>query len=249
MHSREKPAIIQDINPEDGKRLLNQGAEALGMALSSRQLEQFMDYLALLSKWNRHINLTGLRSFREILIKHFLDSLTPLPYLPEKANLLDLGTGAGFPGLPIKIVRPNQPVTLIEASAKKVSFLKETVRHLNLGPVPIYQTYLGKGSPLSSETGPFEMVVTRAVGKTINILMATDSFLKPGGKVLFMKGPGGFEEIYSLKVQIEERGFRLEAPIVLTLPLLEQERTLIFVTKDRIETRLNAYLRHLRVHL
>jgi 16S rRNA (guanine527-N7)-methyltransferase len=232
---RDKPAIIQDINPEESKHWLNQGAEALGIALSPRQLEQFLDYLSLLNTWNRHINLTGLHSFGEILIKHFLDSLTPLPYLPEKANLLDLGTGAGFPGLPIKIVRPDQPVTLIEASAKKVSFLKETVRHLKLGPVPTYQTYLSKVPPLFLETDSFEIVVTRAVGKTINILSAADSLLKSGGKVLFMKGPRGFEEIYGQKAQIQERGFRLEAPIFLTLPFSDQERTLIFVTKDRIE--------------
>lgn len=236
MRSREKPATIQDINPEDGKQLLKQGAKDLGTSLSGFQLNQFMAYASLLVKWNRHINLTGLRSFREILIKHFLDSLTPLPYIPEKANLLDLGSGAGFPGLPIRIVRPNQPVTLIEASAKKVSFLKETVRHLNLGPVPIYQTYLDKGSPLLLESGSFEMIVTRAVGKTINILRAADSLLKPGGRILFMKGPGGFGEIERLKVRIQERGFRLEAPVFLTLPLLGQERTLIFVTKIGAQT-------------
>lgn len=233
MSSREKLEILPDLDPLEGKQLLKQGAKDLGTFLSDYQLNQFMAYASLLIKWNRHINLTGIRSFREILIKHFLDSLTPLSYLPEKANLLDLGTGAGFPGLPIKIVRPDQAVTLIEASAKKVSFLKETVRHLNLGPVPIYQTYLGKGSSLLLETGSFEMIVTRAVGKTMNLVIAADFLLKPGGKVLFMKGPGGLEEIESLKIQIQERGFRLEAPIVLTLPFLEQERTLIFLAKDR----------------
>jgi 16S rRNA (guanine527-N7)-methyltransferase len=232
MSSREKSEISPDLDPLEGKQLLKQGAKDLGTSLSDYQLNQFMAYASLLVKWNRHINLTGIRSFCEILIKHFLDSLTPLPYLPEKANLLDLGTGAGFPGLPIKIVRPDQAISLIEASAKKISFLKETVRHLNLGPVPIYQTYLGKGSSFL-ETGSFEMIITRAVGKTMNIVMAADSLLRPGGKVLFMKGPGGFEEIDSLKIQIQERGFRLEAPIVLTLPFLEQERTLIFLAKDR----------------
>jgi 16S rRNA (guanine527-N7)-methyltransferase len=233
MSSREKLEILPDLDPLEGKQLLKQGAKDLGTFLSDYQLNQFMAYASLLIKWNRHINLTGIRSFREILIKHFLDSLTPLSYLPDKANLLDLGTGAGFPGLPIKIVRPDQAVTLIEASAKKVSFLKETVRHLNLGPVPIYQTYLGKGSSLLLETGSIEMIVTRAVGKTMNMVIAADNLLRPGGKVLFMKGPGGFEEIESLKIQIQERGFRLEAPIVLTLPFLEQERTLIFLAKDR----------------
>ena len=118
----EKPTIKEDISPEEAKRLLEQGAEVLGTSLSRHQLGQFMDYLDLLCKWNRHINLTGLRYWREIIIKHFLDSLTPLPYLPEESRLLDLGSGAGFPGLPIKIVRPGQAITLVDGAAKKISF-------------------------------------------------------------------------------------------------------------------------------
>jgi 16S rRNA (guanine527-N7)-methyltransferase len=231
----QKSAIQKDISPEEAKCLLEQGAEALGLSLSLYQVDQFMSYLTLLDKWNRRINLTGLRSCREIILKHFLDSLTPIPYFSEKRRLLDLGSGAGFPGLPIKIVRPTQPVTLIEASAKKVSFLKEAVRHLELGHIPIYQSYLGKGPPPLLETDPFEIIITRAVGKIINLLIAADSLLRPEGKVLFMKGPKGPEEIFGLKAQIQERGFRLETPIVLTLPFLEQERTLIFVTKSKIK--------------
>jgi 16S rRNA (guanine527-N7)-methyltransferase len=231
MHSREKTSIVQDLDPIEDKLLLKKGAEAIGIGLSPRQLAQFMDYLTLLSKWNRHINLTGLRSYREIIIKHFLDSITPIPFLPEEARLLDLGTGAGFPGLPIKIVRPNQPVTLIEASAKKVSFLKEVSRHLELSPIPIYQTYLGEGPIQLMETDLFEIVVMRAVGKTINLLTAADPYLRFGGKVLFMKGPKGLEEIFGLKTRIEERGFQIETPIVLSLPFLGQERALIFITK------------------
>jgi 16S rRNA (guanine527-N7)-methyltransferase len=236
MRSREKSGIIQDINEEEGKRLLKKGAEALNIGLSSRQLEQFMEYLTLLSQWNRHVNLTGLRFAGEIIIKHFLDSLTPLRFLPEEMRLLDLGTGAGFPGLPIKIVRPYQPVALIEASAKKVSFLKEAVRYLKLGPVPIYQTYLGEGPARLTETDQFEIVVTRAAGKTMNLLTAADPYLKFGGKVLFMKGPKGSEEIFNLRERILERGFQIETPIALTLPLSVQERTLIFITKTRRET-------------
>jgi len=228
---RKKPDIIPDLDPSEGQRLLKQGAEALGVALSPRQLEQFMDFLIILRKWNRHVNLTGFRSCREIIIKHFLDSLTPLPYLPAKARILDLGSGAGFPGLPIKIARPDQPITLIDASAKKISFLKEAARHLNLPPISIFQTYLGKRTSFRFEANQFEIVITRAVGKTIDLLTGVYPYLPYGGKLLFMKGRQGPEEVSALKVQIQERGFRLETPIVLTLPLLEQERTLIFITK------------------
>jgi 16S rRNA (guanine527-N7)-methyltransferase len=228
---RKKADLIPDLDPAEGNRLLTQGAESLGIALSSRQLDQFRTYLTLLDKWNQHINLTGIRSHRQIILKHFLDSLTPVPFLSEDKRLLDLGTGAGFPGLPIKIVHPNQPVTLIEASAKKVSFLKEATRQLKLGPVFICQTYLGEDPHHLWETDLFDIVVSRAVGKTINLLTAADPYLRSGGKVLFMKGPNGSEEMFSLKDQIEGRGFQIETPIVLASPLLDQERTLIFITK------------------
>ena len=160
------------------------------LSLSLYQLEQFMSYLTLLDKWNRHINLTGLRSCREIILKHFLDSLTPIPYLPEEARLLDLGSGAGFPGLPIKIVRPNQPVTLIEASAKKVSFLKEAVRHLALRPhFQSIRAIWGKGPPHLLETDSFEIIITRAVGNLINLLTAADSLLDLRGEVIIDERP------------------------------------------------------------
>jgi 16S rRNA (guanine527-N7)-methyltransferase len=231
MRFKKESEIIQDIDQEEGRCLLQKGAETIGVDLTTFQLDQFMSFLNLLDTWNRHINLTGLRSWREIIGKHFLDSLTPLPYLPAAARILDLGSGAGFPGIPIKIARPVQSVTLIEASTKKVSFLKEAVRYLKLGPIPIYQSYLGKGPSPLLEEGPFEIVVTRAVGKTINLLTAADPYLKIGGKILFMKGPKGSEEIFKQRARILDRGFQIETPIVLTLPLLEQERILIFITK------------------
>jgi 16S rRNA (guanine(527)-N(7))-methyltransferase GidB len=227
----EKPTIKEDISPEEAKRLLEQGAEVLGTSLSRHQLGQFMDYLDLLCKWNRHINLTGLRSWREIIIKHFLDSLTPLPYLPKEARILDLGSGAGFPGLPIKITRPSQQVTLIDASAKKISFLKEVARHLNLRPISIHQAFLGKGPPDWFKADPFKIIISRAVGKITDLLPGVSPYLPDRGQLVLMKGRQGVEEISALTAEIKKKGFRLEAPIILTLPFLEQKRTLLFLTK------------------
>lgn len=227
----QKSAILKDISPEEAKRLLKQGAEALGLSLSLYQVDQFMSYLTLLDKWNRHINLTGLKSCQEIIVKHFLDSLTPIPYFSEETRLLDLGSGAGFPGLPIKIVRPTQPVTLIESSAKKVSFLKEAARHLALNPISIHQTYLGQSPPKLLDIDSFEIIVARAVGNLVDLLSGVYPYLPYGGKLLLMKGRKGSEEISHLKSQIQEKGFRIEKPIVLMLPFLEQERQLIFLTK------------------
>ena len=233
MVTEKTPTSYRTSIPPKANVCLQQGAESLGIALSADQLEQFMSYLALLSKWNRHINLTGLRSCREIIIKHFLDSLTPLPYLPEVARLLDLGSGAGFPGLPIKIVRPNQSVTLIEASAKKVSFLKEAARLLNLSPVPIFHAYLGEKSHFSFQANSFEIIICRAVGKIMNLLTEAYPYLTSGGKLLLMKGRQGPEEISALRPQIQERGFRIETPIILTLPFLGAGKAFDFFNQSK----------------
>jgi 16S rRNA (guanine527-N7)-methyltransferase len=229
--SKNKSYIIPDINPLEGQRLLEQGTKTLGVSLSNFQINQFMDYLALLQKWNRAINLTGLRSCQEIIVKHFLDSLTPLPYLPEDARLMDLGTGAGFPGLPIQICRPNQSVTLIEASNKKCSFLKECRRHLNLRDTPVVQGYLGQESLPLPKPIQFDIITTRAVGKVIELLGGVVSYLPRGGQVMLMKGRQGLKEIEDLEVEIREKGFQIERPVFLTLPFLDQERILIFLTK------------------
>lgn len=228
---REKQNSIEDIDPAEGKRILEQGARALGVSLTAYQQKQFMDYLLLLEKWNRVINLTGLHTCQEIIVKHFLDSLTLLPYLPEEARILDLGSGAGFPGLPIKIARPGQAITLVDAAAKKISFLKEAVRRLNLGDTRVLQGYVSKRSPALLGSDRFEIIVTRAVGKLIDLLNGVVPYLPKGGKLLLMKGRGGFQEISLLKSEIQKGGFRIEAPIGLTLPFLDQERTLIFMTK------------------
>lgn len=228
---KDKSPINPDIDPEGGRRLLEQGAGALGISLSAHQLEQFWDYLVLLQKWDRVVNLTGLRSCKEIIVKHFLDSLTPLPYLPEEAGILDLGSGAGFPGLPIAICRPNQSVTLIEASTKKINFLKEVVRHLNLRNTRVIQGYLGKDPLPLLESIQIDIITARAIGKLKELLGGVSGYLPLGGKFMLMKGRHGLREMADLEVEIQKKGFQIETPIFLNLPYLDQERILIFLTK------------------
>lgn len=230
---RVRSTIIQDLDPEEAKRLLNEGANVLNLVLSDQQLKQFMAYLELLRKWNRVVNLTALLSHREIIIKHFLDSLTLLPYLPKQARVLDLGSGAGFPGLPIKIARPGQRVTLMEASAKKVSFLKETIRQLKVLDTPVVQGYLGKGTSPSLGADPFDIITIRAVGRLQELLSGVFPYLPRGGRIVLMKGRPGLQEVVASESEIHKKGFQIESPIVLNLPFLDQERIILFLTKTR----------------
>jgi 16S rRNA (guanine527-N7)-methyltransferase len=148
--------------------LLQEGARALGLRLPSQTLEQFRIYLEELQRWNARVNLTGLKTDQDIVVKHFLDSLAVLPYLGEAASLADLGSGPGFPGLALKLVWPSLNLFLVEARAKKAAFLQ----------------YLAR------QWGPrFDAVTSRAAFPLLRFLELAAPLLLPGGRVLALKGP------------------------------------------------------------
>ncbi len=130
---------------EKNKDLLIEGTKAFGIHLDERAIESFEIYLKELLKWNQKINLTAIRSEKGIVLKHFLDSLSICPYLPKQASILDIGSGAGFPGIPLKMVRPSLKITLIDSVRKKIDFQKHLIRSLGLkgkGPFPISKPFL-----------------------------------------------------------------------------------------------------------
>ena len=230
--SLQRKESLPDLTWEECRQYLRAGAGVMGWLISDPQLSQFMDYLSLLQKWNRFINLTGLQTRREIIVKHFLDSLTLLPLLPDTFSLMDLGSGGGFPGLPIKIMAPGLEITLVEASAKKVSFLREVIRRLDLSKVNVIQAFLGPdASALPGLRRPFDVITSRAVGRVTELMRSAGPFLAKGGKFILMKGKKGREELKEAEPQILNSDFKLEKVVDLRLPLLDQERTLIVFTK------------------
>jgi len=126
----------------DPLNLLIQGAAALGLALPPLALNQFQVYLRELKLWNTRVNLTALKTDRDIIVRHFLDSLAVAPFLRPAASLADLGSGAGFPGLVLKILRPELALTLMEARKKKVAFLEYLVSYFKLTGVEVSQVHL-----------------------------------------------------------------------------------------------------------
>src|SRR5512136_485117 len=116
----------------ENKDLLVEGARSFGVYLDGKAIESFEIYLKELLKWNQKINLTAIRSEKGIVLKHFLDSLSVTSYLPEHASILDIGSGAGFPGIPLKIVQPAFRITAIDSVRKKVDFQKHIIRALGL---------------------------------------------------------------------------------------------------------------------
>jgi 16S rRNA (guanine527-N7)-methyltransferase len=173
----------------DPLTLLQEGALSLGIALPSEVLAKFQVYLLELQTWNARVNLTGLKSPRDIVIKHFLDSLAILPFLGDASSLADLGSGAGFPGLVLKLARPDLAVTLVESRGKKAAFLEYLAGLWQLPGVEIIQARLTP--QLAKEWGPrFAAVTSRAAFSLKHFLELAAPLLLPGGRALALKGPG-----------------------------------------------------------
>jgi 16S rRNA (guanine527-N7)-methyltransferase len=220
----------RNLDSAEARDLLVRGTRDLGLNLAPEQIEQFLAYLDLLLKWNRKMNLTALRSPREIIIHHFLDSLLLLPYLPETENLLDLGSGAGFPGIPLKIARPGLTIDLVEATAKKASFLKEVVRRLGLSGTAVIPVFLGK-SPMPFEpANPWEVFLSRGVNLEV-VLKAVEPYWGPSQRLLLMKGKDWEEEISGLAPLLKKMEITVDRTVPIKTPLSGKEWVLVILWK------------------
>lgn len=176
------------LGPEEVQALLKKGAAELGLGLEEPLLQRLCQYLAELKRWNARVNLTGLTSDRDIVIRHFLDSLAILPFLREARVVADIGSGAGFPGLVLKLARPDLRLTLVESRGKKAAFLDYLVSLWGLLEVEIAPVYLTPR--LAAAWGPrFEAVLSRAALKLKDFLAVAAPLLFPGGRALALKGP------------------------------------------------------------
>ena len=210
--------------------LLQEGAVQLGVSLSAEQVKCFTVYLRELNQWRKRINLNSRKDDREIIIKDFLDSLTIIKYLPLNTSFMDLGSGAGFPGIPLKIVRPDLKLLLLEATRKKVFFLKDVQRVLELSGVEI--RWSGEDRGIEDLSGIFDFVASRAFGFLLKFADEGIPFLKKGGILLAMKGKKGREELEESLSSLEKMGLNLFFKEEIRLPYLNHERILIGLKKD-----------------
>jgi 16S rRNA (guanine527-N7)-methyltransferase len=212
------------------KRLFVEGVKAFGIDLDEKTLEDFELYLKELLKWNRKINLTAIRSEKGILLKHFLDSLSVYRYLPERSFILDIGAGAGFPGLPLKIVRPTVELTLIDSVRKKVDFQRHVIRVLGLKGVEAIHGRVQDRGILRDLGGRFDIILSRAFSDLQTFLALSLPFLKRAGTVIAMKGEVEDEEINPL-ARTEGIPYRLQKRVPLILPFSSFKRTILLFEK------------------
>ncbi|MBI1800179.1 MAG: 16S rRNA (guanine(527)-N(7))-methyltransferase RsmG [Chloroflexi bacterium] len=222
--------------------LLLDGARALGVELDEAQARAFAVYRDDLLAWNEKFNLTAIRDPAEIVSKHFLDSLSALaPDLdrglaaleppPAHHSLMDIGSGAGFPGLPLKIARPGWRVTLLEATRKKCDFLEHIVAVLRLKDARVAWGRAETAGRAQSERAQYDWVTARAVTELNVLAEYMLPFARVGSLCIAWKGAGVAEEVRAAEGAIHQLGGRLVAVKPVTVPGIAQERYLVVIEK------------------
>jgi 16S rRNA (guanine527-N7)-methyltransferase len=207
--------------------LLKKGAETIPVTLSEEQIMQFEVYWRELQEWNSHINITAINSLKDTIIKHFLDSLSVLESLPWSGRLADIGSGGGFPGIPIAIVRPALNVVLIEAARRKANFLRQAVRALDLKTAEVYH---GRAETLGAGE-QFDCIVSRAFSSIKTFLRISMPLLADDGIIIAMKGKETEQELREAAQEIKKAQLTITGERRFQLPFHGGTRTVIVFKK------------------
>lgn len=210
---------------------LSEMLQGVGVEISEDSLDQLLWFRDELLRWNRKINLTAISDPGEALEKHLVDSLSLLPYLRPDGNLLDMGSGGGFPCIPLKIVQKSILVWSVDAVAKKIAFQKHVGRALKLEGFTPFHARL-EDLPKNPELPPFDMIVARAFAPLEDIISLAEPLLAPGGQVIAMKGADGLEEATAASQMMEEAGFACKNSVQLQLPQSKAKRVLLFIGRS-----------------
>lgn len=195
------------------------GIAALGIDLDAGARARLLAHLELIAKWNRVHNLTAVRETEQMVVLHLLDSLSVLPHLQGAKTIVDVGSGAGLPGIPIAIARARSHVTLLDSSHKKCAFLQQAKTELALGNVDVVCDRVEKWHPGTK----FDAVISRAFSDLADFVAQAQHLVAPGGRLIAMKGVYPFEEIARMPAT-----HRVEV-LELRVPNLEASRHLVFV--------------------
>jgi len=211
---------------------LSDAAQDIGVNLGTRELSLFTTYHRELLNWNKKINLVSAKSALDIPIKHFLDSLTLVPFIQDtRGQVFDIGSGAGFPGIPLKIAINSLKISLLESSRKKASFLKHIIRSLHLTDITVIHNRAEYLMEDETYRGRFEVVTSRATLKLPQFFQMGAYFLAPRGIIIAMKSKRAGEEHTEGANISQNLGFKYIAHHDITLPMTGDFRTIIIYEK------------------
>lgn len=216
----------------NSKKLI-EDAQKIGIELDMFHVKQFEKYQDLLLEWNEKINLTAITEENDIITKHFVDSLTCLKYINDNDKIIDIGTGAGFPGIPIKIVSRETKMTLLDSLNKRIVYLNDVVEKLQLNNV---ETLHGRAEEVSRNENyreKYDVATARAVANLRVLSEYCLPFVKVGGKFVCMKGSEYLEEVNEAKAHIGNLGGKISNIEEIVLPESDIKHTVIIIDKVR----------------
>ncbi|MCB9158974.1 MAG: 16S rRNA (guanine(527)-N(7))-methyltransferase RsmG [Caldilineaceae bacterium] len=234
-------AASPNFDPQIHQRLLRKGSERLGIPLTDAQLAQFETYQRALVEWNSRFNLTAITDYEEVQVKHFLDCLAGLPPLLEELgeaaaparsyHLADIGTGAGFPGIPLKLAVPRLKVSLIDGTGKKITFLRQVIAQLQLANIEAVQGRAEELGRQSAHRGQYDIVTARAVAPLNTLVEYMLPLVRRGGYALVYKGASAPDEYIDARRAIDLLGGETTRLAPVEVPFLDAERYVVLIKK------------------
>ena len=213
------------------RELMCSYGEQIDIKFNDKQLSQFYEYMNFLLEWNEKINLTAITEPKEVILKHFIDSLTINKYIGENKTLADVGTGAGFPGIPLKIYRPDLDVTLVDSLNKRINFLNEVIVKLDLKDINTVHSRIEDFGKDKKYRESFDYVIARAVANLTTLSEYLIPISKVNGKCICMKGNDVKEEIKDSEKAINVLGGKIDKVDYFELPNSDISRNVIIIDK------------------
>lgn len=215
--------------------ILKQGIEDFGLEANETVLNNFQKYRELLVQWNQKMNLTGIEDEKEVFIKHFLDSISTVTngYVQNKMSLIDVGTGAGFPGLPLKICLPKLKVTLLDSLNKRINFLQEVAKEIEIDDIEFIHGRAEDFGKKEEYREQFDIATARAVAGLPILMEFCVPFIKVGGYFVCLKGPNANLELEESKAAMEILGVEYIEKIDIKLPEIDLHHNILVFKKIR----------------
>ncbi len=209
------------MNDSQHEALWSKGLQALDMSIDDSQLDRLKQYVDLLSRWNKTYNLTAVREPAKMIPTHIFDSLVVAPFI-RGANCLDVGSGAGLPGIPLAILQPDRSFTMLDTNGKKTRFIQQAIIELGLSNADVVQSRVEQWQP----THRYQAIISRAFSSIADFVNGCTALLADDGSLYAMKGQHPLQELAYLP-----KGYQLESKQVLEVPFLEGERHLLRITR------------------